>query len=177
MAVAWYRFMIPTLTNPTISTVVTPELWISAVEAIPIPTLTIRLSAVLPNKSLIFPVASCSILEVSRCTPTKNTPVPASSLTKNITIPANVISFPHFIFHHNSCYPFIPLKMLPWYVWKVFLTTRPLLQKLPRFTNCPYVNKRCHTSQDSLLQKIRLCCTFDSKVSLFHHKAGFLKSY
>lgn len=52
MAAAWCRFMIPTLTNPTISTVVTPELWIRAVVAAPIPTLTSRLSAVFSNRSL-----------------------------------------------------------------------------------------------------------------------------
>ncbi len=83
IAAAWCRFMMPTLTKPTMSTVVTPELWIMAVAAAPMPMLTSRLSAVRPNSSLIFPVASCSILEVSRWTPTRNTPVPASSRTMN----------------------------------------------------------------------------------------------
>ena len=91
--------MIPTLTKPTMSTVVTPELWIRAVVAAPIPTLTSRLSAVFSNRSLIFPVASCSILAVRRCTPTKNTPVPASSLT------VNMINSPKVIFVPSICLP------------------------------------------------------------------------
>ena len=93
LAAACRRFMIPTLTKPTISTVVTPELWMSAVVAAPTPTLTSRRSAVLPNSFLIRPVASCSMLVVSRCTPVRNTPVPASSRTANITISKAAILF------------------------------------------------------------------------------------
>ena len=103
MAAAWYRFMMPTLTKPTMSTVVTPELWISAVAAAPMPTLTSRLSAVFPNSSLIFPVASCSMLEVSRWTPTRKTPVPASSRTAKSINSANVIAFLTLLVIYPSC--------------------------------------------------------------------------
>ena len=94
IAVACPKVIMPTLTKPTIRTVVTPELCKRAVEIVPMPTLSSFLSAVLLNNVFIRLVASCSMFCVKRCTPTRNTPVPARTFAINNNISVVLINSP-----------------------------------------------------------------------------------
>ena len=160
IAAACCRLIKPTFTKPTIKTVVTPELCISAVVIVPIPTLTSFLLPVLLKSVFIPPVASCSMLDVSRLTPIKNTPVPANTLAKNSKISCiyllydsiksvNIVGiFPFF----NYVLVFICLTLLLCYRLRLFS------HRISRLICSPYmiIQKKQAKSQRSCPRKRKL---------------------
>ena len=71
----------PALTKPITMTVVAPELWIAAVPSAPIPTPNRRLPDALANSSLSLLLPAASRLELIVEQATRNTPMPASSVS------------------------------------------------------------------------------------------------
>ena len=79
IAVACFNDIMPAFTKPTTITVVTPELWITAVTPAPIPTLTKRLSDVLLKRDFKLLPNNFSKLSLMSLNPIKNAPIPEST--------------------------------------------------------------------------------------------------
>ena len=71
----------PALTKPITMTVVAPELWMAAVPNAPIPTPSNRLPDALANSALSLLLPAASRLELIVEQATRNTPMPASSVS------------------------------------------------------------------------------------------------